>query len=113
LIIVAFKTPLEVSLGICIYKTSLLHWPDDYIGFTPRCPPPYYNKIALIRAFTESTKSNARSLVAKVASSGVRRKFSWGGFQSAKIFLCTKVESMIRKNIKQAAIQHVNVVKQL
>ena len=36
-----------------------------------------------------------------------------GGFQSAKIFLCTKIESMIRKNIKQAAIQYVNVVKQL
>jgi len=45
--------------------------------------------------------------------SGVRRKFSWGGFQSAKIFLCTKIESMIRKNIKKAAIQYVNVVKQL
>ena len=36
-----------------------------------------------------------------------------GGVQSAKIFLCTKIESMIRKNIKQAAIQYVNVVKQL
>ena len=36
-----------------------------------------------------------------------------GGFQSAKIFLCTKIESMVRKNIKQAAIQYVNVVKQL
>jgi len=45
--------------------------------------------------------------------SGVRRKFSWGGFRSAKIFLCIKIESMIRKNIKQAAIQYVNVVKQL
>jgi len=45
--------------------------------------------------------------------SGVRRKFSWGGFHSAKIFLCTKIESMIKKNIKKAAIQYVNVVKQL
>jgi len=36
-----------------------------------------------------------------------------GGFQSAKIFLCTKIESMISKNITQAAIQYVNVVKQL
>jgi len=36
-----------------------------------------------------------------------------GGFQSAKIFLCTKIESMTRKNIKQAAVQYVNVVKQL
>ena len=44
--------------------------------------------------------------------SGVRRKFSWG-FQRAKNFLCTKIKSMIRKNIKQAAIQYVNVVKQL
>ena len=48
-----------------------------------------------------------------IRSSGVRKKFSWGGFHSAKIFLCTKIESMIRKNIKQAAIQYVNVVKQL
>jgi len=48
-----------------------------------------------------------------LALSGVRRKFSWGGFQSSKIFLCTKIESMIRKNIKQAAIQYVNIVKQL
>jgi len=43
---VALKTPLEIRLGICIYKTSLLHRPDDYIGFTPRCPPLFYNKIA-------------------------------------------------------------------
>ena len=35
---VAFKTPVEIRLGICVYKTSLLHRPDDYIGFTPRCP---------------------------------------------------------------------------
>ena len=48
-----------------------------------------------------------------VTGSGEGRKFSWGWFQSAKIFLCTKIESMIRKNIKQAAIQYVNVVKQL
>jgi len=47
------------------------------------------------------------------ADSGVRTKFSWWRFQNAKIFLCTKIESMIRKNIKQAAIQYVNVVKQL
>jgi len=36
---VAFKTPLKKRLGICIYKTSLLHRPDEYIGFTPSCPP--------------------------------------------------------------------------
>ena len=41
------------------------------------------------------------------------QKIFMGGFQSAKIFLCIKIESMIRKNIKQAAIQYVNVVKQL
>ena len=46
MISVALKTPLEIRLGICIYKTSLLHRPDDYIGFTPRCPPTFYNKIA-------------------------------------------------------------------
>jgi len=29
---VALKTHLEIRLGIYIYKTSLLHRPDDYIG---------------------------------------------------------------------------------
>jgi len=43
---VALKTHLEIRLGICIYKTSLLHRPDDYIGFTQSCPPTFYNKIA-------------------------------------------------------------------
>jgi len=43
---VALKTPLEIRLGIFIYKTSLLHQPDDYIGFTPSCPPTFCNKIA-------------------------------------------------------------------
>jgi len=41
------------------------------------------------------------------------QKIFMGVFQSAKIFLCTKIESMIRKNIKQAAIQYVNFAKQL
>jgi len=36
---VALKTPLEIRLGICTYKTWLLHRPDDCIGFTPSCPP--------------------------------------------------------------------------
>ena len=36
---VALKTPLEIRLRICMYKTPLLHRPDDYIGFTPSCPP--------------------------------------------------------------------------
>jgi len=37
---VAFKTlqNLETRLVICIYKTPLLHRPDDYIGFTPSLP---------------------------------------------------------------------------
>jgi len=43
---VAVKTHLEIRLGICIYKTSLLHRPDGYIGFTRNCPPTFYNKIA-------------------------------------------------------------------
>jgi len=36
---VALKTHLEIRLVICMYKTSLLHRPDDYIGFTPSCHP--------------------------------------------------------------------------
>ena len=36
---VALKTPLKTRLLICIYKTSLPHRPDDYIGFTSSCPP--------------------------------------------------------------------------
>jgi len=36
---VAFKTPLKAILGICIDKTSHQHRPDEYIGFTPSCPP--------------------------------------------------------------------------
>jgi len=48
LISVALKTPLEIRLGICIYKTALLHRPGDYIGFTPSCPPIFYNNIAPI-----------------------------------------------------------------
>ena len=43
---VALKTHLETRVGICIYKPSLLHRPNDYIGFTPSCPPTFYNKIA-------------------------------------------------------------------
>ena len=38
MISVALETPLQKE-GICIYKTSLLHRPDGYIGFTPSCPP--------------------------------------------------------------------------
>jgi len=39
MISIALKTPLEIRLGICIYKTSLRHRPDDYVGFIPSCPP--------------------------------------------------------------------------
>jgi len=28
-----------------IQKTSLLHQPYDYIGFTPSCSPTFYNKM--------------------------------------------------------------------
>jgi len=45
MISVGFKTPLETGLEICIYKTSLLHRPDEYIGFTCSCPSTFYNKI--------------------------------------------------------------------
>jgi len=41
---VAFKTPLETRLGICIYKTSLLRRPDVYIGFTLSCTPHFTTK---------------------------------------------------------------------
>jgi len=41
----ALKTPLEIRLGICIYKTSLLHRPDDYTGFTPRCLSHFTTKL--------------------------------------------------------------------
>ena len=30
---------------ICIYKTSLLRWPHEYIGFTPSCPPHFATKL--------------------------------------------------------------------
>jgi len=46
---VALKTPLEIRLGICIYKTSFLHRPNDYVGFKPSCPPTFYNKITKLR----------------------------------------------------------------
>ena len=36
---VALKTPLEIRLVICIYKTSLLHRLEDWIGFALSCPP--------------------------------------------------------------------------
>ena len=36
---VALGTPLKTRLGMRIYKTSLPHRPDNYIGFTSSCPP--------------------------------------------------------------------------
>ena len=47
----ALKTPLKTRLGICIYKTLLLHRVDDHIGFTSSCPPTIYNKIAPMIVF--------------------------------------------------------------
>jgi len=41
---VVLKIPLKTRLGICIYKNSLPHRPDDYIGFTSSCPPPTFHK---------------------------------------------------------------------
>jgi len=39
---VAFKTPLKNKIGnLRIYKNSLLHRLDGYIGFTPSCPPTF------------------------------------------------------------------------
>ena len=43
---VALKTPLEIILGICIYKSSLLYRLNDYIGLTPSCPTHILHKIA-------------------------------------------------------------------
>jgi len=40
--------------GIC--KTSLLHRSDDYIGFTPSCPPHIYNKIAPMAVTSQALK---------------------------------------------------------
>ena len=55
---VALKTPLQIRLGISIYKTSLLHRPDDYVGFTPSCPPTLHNKIApMVLIITAHTSS--------------------------------------------------------
>jgi len=33
-------------LEICIYKTLLLHRPDDFIDFALNCPLTFCNKIA-------------------------------------------------------------------
>jgi len=41
---------LKTRLWFCIYRTSLPHRPDDYIGFTSSCLPTMYNKIAPMRA---------------------------------------------------------------
>jgi len=43
---VAFKTPVETRLAICIYKTSILHRLDDCIVFTPSYPFTFCNDIA-------------------------------------------------------------------
>ena len=79
---VALKTPLEIRLGICIYKTSLLHRPDDYIGFTSRCPPTFYNKIAPMLSALQVgiSEENALStstqqfMTAKISGCALKRK---------------------------------------
>ena len=43
---VALKTHLKIRLGICIYETSLLHQPDDYLVSHQAVHPTFYNKIA-------------------------------------------------------------------
>ena len=43
---VVFKTSQETRFGVCIFKTSLLHWSDGNNDFTSSCPPTFYNKIA-------------------------------------------------------------------
>jgi len=35
----------KTRLGICTCKTSLLHRPDEYLGFTPSCPPIFCKKL--------------------------------------------------------------------
>ena len=47
---VALKTPLRNKIENLqpIYKTSILHRPDDYIGFRPSCSPTFYNRSAPI-----------------------------------------------------------------
>jgi len=80
---VALKTPLEIRLGICIDKTSLLHRPDDYIGFPPSCPPTFYNKIGPM--FASSNKSNKkRQINVKWNKHKNNNKKQWG-----KACLCT------------------------
>jgi len=53
---VAFKTPLKTKLGICIYKTSLPHRPEDYIGFTSSCPPHILQQIAPMHSQTAMSR---------------------------------------------------------
>ena len=36
---------LKTRLGMCIYKTSFPHRPDNYFGLTSSCPPTFYHKI--------------------------------------------------------------------
>ena len=45
MISVALKTPLQLRLGICIYKTSLLHRPDDYNDSHQAVPPHFATKL--------------------------------------------------------------------
>ena len=71
MISVTLKTHLGIRLGICIYKTSLLHQPDDYIGFTSSCPPTfsmtahsdhYTNKLYKFRRGSKKIRGSSVSL---------------------------------------------------
>ena len=56
---VALETPPVIRLGICMYKTSLLHWRDNYIGFMPSCSPKFYNKIGAMALLCVDWKTSS------------------------------------------------------
>ena len=56
--------------GICIYKTSLLHRPVGYIGFTSSCPPHFTTKLRpwlLLSMALWATRSGQRDPIFKSA----------------------------------------------
>ena len=96
---VVFKTPLATRLGICIYKTSLLHRPDDYICFTPSCPPTFYNKIVTMRQITPFhspasflTCALDRGFVIFNPSQGIFNFFMNSGYSSLEFGECTCIK---------------------
>ena len=71
----ALKTHLEIRLGICIYKTWLLHRPVDYIGFTLSCPPTFHNKFALMYLRIACTGFSTNSHELQIESKKFNTKF--------------------------------------